>query len=246
MSSRKKIALLFAMEAEARPLIQHLKLDRDKGFGNPQLPFEHFRGSLGQSLDLLISINGKDPRYGVDNIGTEPATLNAYITLHHFQPDLCINAGTAGGFLKQGAQIGDIYFSTEAFRFHDRRIPIPGFDRYGIGHYPIHHLPKMIQALGLKEGVVTTANALDYTELDLKLMSQNNGSVKEMEAAGIAWVAYLLKKPIFALKAITDFVDSDHPTQDQFLKNLAIASEKLLLKTLATLEYLDNHPKEWG
>jgi nucleoside phosphorylase len=181
----------------------------------------------------------------VDNIGTEPATLNTYITLHHFKPHLCINAGTAGGFQKQGAEIGDVYFSTEAFRFHDRRFPIPGFDQYGIGSYPIYHLPKMIKSLHLKEGVVTTGSSLDYTDEDLKMMRNNNGAIKEMEAAGIAWTAHLLKTPLFALKAITDFVDSEQSTEEQFLMNLKIASQKLQIKTFEVLEYLETNLKDW-
>ncbi len=238
MPIKQRIALIFAMEAEARPLINALDLKRDRKFGDPTLPFEHYTGDYSETLELLVSLNGKDKRYGVDNIGTEPATLNAYITLQHYKPDLLINAGTAGGFLARGAEIGDVYISTEAFRFHDRRIPIPGFDIYGVGHYPVHLIPKMAAALGLKEGVVTTANSLDYSDKDLIMMTQNNGSVKEMEAAGIGWVAHLLEVPFFALKSVTDFVDSEHPTEAQFIANLNIASHQLREKTIAVLNYL--------
>lgn len=241
---KKRIALLFAMEAEAQPLIQALNLQQ-ADFGDPALPFMHYQGAFGNCIDLLLSWNGKDKRYGVDNIGTEPAALNAYVTIRNFQPDLLINAGTAGGFVEKGAQIGDVYLSTEAFRFHDRRIAIPGFNQYGIGHYPVSSLPEMAVNLGLKEGVVTTSNSLDYTDKDLIMMRQNNGSIKEMEAAGIGWVAHLLKVPFFAIKAVTDFVDSPYSTEEQFLKNLSLASRNLRTRTLLVLDYLSKHLSAW-
>jgi len=242
---KKKIALLFAMEVEAQPLIQALDLTRHTDYEDPALPFVHYRGYFGNTIDLLLSWNGKDKRYGVDNIGTEPAALNAYVTIRNFQPDLLINAGTAGGFQEKGAQIGDVYLSAEAFRFHDRRIAIPGFDQYGVGHYPVSTLPEMAVKLGLKEGVVTTSNSLDYTDKDLVMMRQNNGSIKEMEAAGIGWVAHLLDVPFFAIKAVTDFVDSTLSADEQFLKNLSLASQNLRARTLLVLDYLSKNLSDW-
>lgn len=53
-------------------------------------------------------------------------------------PDLVINAGTAGGFGAKGAAIGDVFVSS-LIHNHDRRIPIPGYEAYGIGEY--HSVP---------------------------------------------------------------------------------------------------------
>ena len=242
---RKKIALIFAMEVEARGIIEALHLKRDETYGDPNLPFQHYRGDFNHEIELLLSLNGKDKRHGVDNIGTEPSTLNAYITLKHFKPDLIVNAGTAGGFLARNAKIGDVYMSTDAFRFHDRRIAVPGFDLYGVGHYPVFSVPNMASTLDLKEGVVTTANSLDYSDKDLVMMNQNNGSVKEMEAAGIGWVAHTLNVPFFALKSVTDFVDSSHPTAEQFQKNLHFACQNLNKKVIAVLNYLSKNLSDW-
>lgn len=226
--SKKRVALLFAMEAEARPVIQSLKLVRQPSFGDPRLPFEHYSGFFKDSFELLLSLNGKDSRFGVDQIGTEPATLNSYVTFSQFKPDLCINAGTAGGFTHRNAIIGDVYLSIESVRFHDHRIPIPGFDRYGIGDFPVMSLPGMAETLGLKTGVISTGNSLDCTPADSALLERNNASVKEMEAAAIAGMAHLLKIPFMGLKAITDLVDSSHPH-----------------KLIQVLGYLAGHASEW-
>lgn len=48
----------------------------------------------------------------------------------------------------------------------------------------------------------------------------NDASVKEMEAAGIAHVATMFGVPLVAVKAITDIVDGDKPTPDEFMENL--------------------------
>jgi nucleoside phosphorylase len=101
----------------------------------------------------------------------------------------------------------------------------------------------MAQALGLKEGGVSTGNALDYTDICLQLIDQNEGSVKEMEAAAIAWVASWLKIPFLALKSVTDIVDGEHPTQEEFLRNLDAASRRIREKTIEVLKYLCSNPQ---
>jgi nucleoside phosphorylase len=44
-------------------------------------------------------------------------------------------------------------------------------------------------------------------------MLENNASVKDMEAAAIAYVAELAGVPFFGVKVVTDIVDGDRPTQ---------------------------------
>ncbi len=60
----------------------------------------------------------------MDNVGTVPAAVTAYLAVHEFKPDLVISVGTAGGFKAKAAAIGDVFLAT-AFANHDRRIPIP-------------------------------------------------------------------------------------------------------------------------
>lgn len=42
--------------------------------------------------------NGRCDVHNVDYVGTVPAALSAYLATQHFNPDLIISAGTAGGF----------------------------------------------------------------------------------------------------------------------------------------------------
>ncbi|MCG8472371.1 MAG: hypothetical protein MI742_10995 [Desulfobacterales bacterium] len=223
------MAVIMAMTDEAKPFIEALELKKLAcGLGDA-LPMEVYTGSV-EGANLIVVVGGKDQRFGVDNVATQPATLSAYLAIEQFKPDLLINAGTAGGFKAKGAEIGDVYIGSGAIRFHDRRIPIPGFDGYGVGSYKTPDVDKVAEVLGLKKGVVSTGNSLDMTPEDQRMIEANQGAVKEMEAAAIAWVAELYDIPLVALKAITDLVDTDTPTQDEFMQNLKFASERLQKK----------------
>jgi Phosphorylase superfamily len=47
----------------------------------------------------------------------------------------------------------------------------------------------------------------------MAIMTQHGATIKEMEAAAVAWVAQLFGKPMFCVKAVTDIVDGDRPSQ---------------------------------
>lgn len=84
----------------------------------------------------------------------------------------------------------------------------------------------------------TSGNSLDYTDKDMEIMTHHKAVVKEMEAAAIAWVAQLFHKPMFCVKAVTDIVDGDRPTQDEFLENLHTAAAALQQVLPKVLEFV--------
>ena len=127
------VVIIMAMAEEARPLIEALSFQPLPGIFAP-LPMQAYEAGL-KRLQVRLVLNGEDPSYGVQNIGTQAATLAAQAAIQAFRPDLLMNAGTAGGFASHGAEIGTVYLSA-AFKYHDRRIPLPGYDAYGIGDSP--------------------------------------------------------------------------------------------------------------
>lgn len=225
-----------AMPAEAKPLIAHfgLVLQPDL-FG--KLPPLAYKGAY-KGIELLLVINGKDRHLGVDLVGTQPATLAAHLAIEHFNPDLIINAGTAGAFARNGSSVGDVYLSRKHVVFHDRRIPIPGWDEYGTGGYPTVNTDRIASTLGFKQGIVTSGNSLDMPEVDEQVIEKLGGEVKDMEAAAMAWVASLYEIPFFCIKSITDLMDSEKTTQEEFLENLHMASEALKDACFKVVEYL--------
>lgn len=138
----------------------------------------------------------------------------------------------------QGARIGDVFVST-AKMHHDRRIPLPGFDKYGLGFIVSVPTPNLQAALSLKTGIVTSGDSLDYTDRCMAIMTEHGAAVKEMEAASVAWVVQLFHKHMFCVKAITDIVDGDRATEVEFLENLNAAAAALQRTLPQVLQFID-------
>ncbi len=239
MQKQTTILLMMAMRDEARPIIQSLSLS-EIGLLHPSFDMVLYNGTLrGRNIDLIL--NGVCKQYDVDHIGTQVSSISTLLGIEKLMPNLVINAGTAGGFKSAGAEVGDVYLGYPNVCYHDRRINLPQFREYGIGFYPTVKCDSIANALGLKTGVISTGNSLDYTPEDIATMKSYNGIVKDMEAAAIAWVAMQLGTPFMAIKAITDIVDGDKPTEEEFIQNLHFASDKLSKQTVRLLEWIETN-----
>ncbi|CAN6463525.1 unnamed protein product [Victoria cruziana] len=214
------------MQTEALPLVNSLQLVEDK---NP--PFPHgvpWVRYVGSYKDLKINLiwPGKDTLFGVDSVGTVSASLVTYASIQALNPDLIINAGTSGGFKVKGANIGDVFLATDV-AFHDRRIPIPVFDQYGIGGRKTFSTPNLSKEFDLKVGKLSTGDSLDMSTYDEAAILANDATMKDMEGAAVAYVADLFSVPAIFLKAVTDIVDGDKPTPEEFLQNLVAVTAAL-------------------
>ena len=189
--------------------------------------FELHEGRAEGGHSVVVAVAGRDPRFGVDSIGTLPAALLTHHIIDRFVPGVIVNAGTAGGFERRGAQVGDVYLGDEVTVFHDRRIPLDGFRAMGPGHYPVRSHRDLASALSLRLGIVSTGDSLDCSPEDAAQMSALSASVKDMEAAAIAYVCERRAVPLVLVKAITDIVDHPTETAAQFLQNYAIAVARL-------------------
>ncbi len=210
-----KILLVMAMRAEANPVIEKL------GLGPiaqrcPE-PIEAYASDDGT---VALAVNGVDPAHGVDSIGTSAATRTAEWAAKHFSPEWIVSAGTAGGFIDRGGSIGSVIIASGPVIFHDRRVPIPGFDRYARGEYPAADLDDEARSLGFTAGPCSTGDSLDAPPLDLEAMAAHGTCAKDMEAAAVAGTAHRLDVRFTAIKVITDLVDGPGTTADEFTANL--------------------------
>ncbi len=256
----KTIAVLVAMEAEAAPLVSLLGLkpcpkshrhaplpsvvrsgvllENDDDGGTKNVQHQQQKKKKKKRCEVVVATCGADSTHGVDSVGTVNAALCAYEILKTHEPDVLINAGTAGGFREKGAAIGDVFLVDEV-KYHDRRIPIPTFTKYGVGAIRTAETPNMRKTLkDLKRGVCSTGNSLDATEVDREMMSRNDASVKEMEAAAVAKVCEMFDVPFVCVKAITDIVDGPHAAEKEFLENLAMAGKRLQETVPKVLEFM--------
>ncbi len=219
----KKVLLVVTMETEAAPIIKILNLTKSAhSFSN--LPMQGYTGKYN-GLDVFLILNGQDPMYKVQNVGTQPATLATYLGITHFHPDLVINIGTAGGIAENGAKIGDSYVSQKIY-FYDRRIPISGYAEYGMGGYDSANFEQIADKLSLKPGLICSGDSFDENQTDKDIILKYGCSAREMEAAGVAWVSMLTQTPMLAIKGITDMVDSKTDYED-FEKNFAEITKQL-------------------
>ncbi|KAI3728906.1 hypothetical protein L6452_17551 [Arctium lappa] len=231
------IVIIIAMQTEALPLVDTFKLTEDRNSPFPKgTPWVRYYGSY-RGLNVNILWPGKDAALGVDSIGTVSASLVTYAAIQALQPDLIINAGTSGGFKAKGACIGDVYIASEV-AFHDRRIPIPVFDLYGVGVRQGFSTPNLLKELNLKVGKLSTGDSLDMTPLDEASIVANDATVKDMEGAAVAYVADLLKVPAIFVKAVTDIVDGDKPTSEEFLQNLTAVTVALDETVARVVDYI--------
>jgi nucleoside phosphorylase len=227
-----RILVIVAMEAEAAPLVAALdaaEIDR-----HPTLPMRTYATSVG-SASVRIVVNGKDPRYGADGIGTIPAALTTHVAVESWLPDLVISVGTAGGWQRHGTVIGDVFMAWDRFVFHDHRIALPVFGAMSTADVPAADLRDVAAGLGFELGIVTTGDSLDESAEDRERIISSGAAVKDMEGAAVAWVANLHDVPVTAIKTVTDLVDHPTPTAEQFLANLATASAALKRATVAFL-----------
>ena len=209
------------MEAEAVPIRKKLGL---KGEGN--LLAEGVSARLWSNESVHVVTNGSDSRFGVDAIGTLPASLTTFLAIQKTNPKIVISAGTCGGFIARDGFIGEIILADRCV-FHDRRIPLEGFMNYGVGDFRVVDLRTIAERHGFKIGTISTGDSLDSQPYDLDFMNSVNAVAKDMEAAAVAWACALNEVPFTALKVTTDLVDGEVTTEEEFVTNLQYASNRL-------------------
>ncbi len=220
----KSLCLLVAMQEEASPLVERLGLTEIVAPFAKGIPMRAWSAAEVEGRITLVSF-GADPRFeGVSNIGTQPAVLAAHLAIERFAPDLMINAGTAGGFSSRGAEVGQVFLSADRFGYHDRIVPLPGYDESARGNYRGLDVSRIAADLNLKIGRISTGDSLRTLQTDAEEWERTEPALKEMEAAAIAWIAWTRRVPFFAIKAVADLVDTgDTPTEVQFTENLGAA-----------------------
>lgn len=227
-----ELAVLYALEMEAKPFIEQFELKERHGIFDERLHLRLFWSERYPSLSVVLF--GVCPMHGVERIGTQTATMAALETIRILRPHMLASVGTAGGFVKRGAKIGDVFCSDGAIYFHGRHIVFPMYRNFELGGFPsttLRHLGS------IKRGVISSSDAIPPSHDDAKKMDELATDAKDMEAAAIAEIAALTNTPMFALKAISDFVDVNETTYDQFQANLQLAARNLC----DSLQYVIEH-----
>ncbi|KAG4389065.1 hypothetical protein GLYMA_06G005700v4 [Glycine max] len=201
------IVFVVAMQTEALPIVNRFQLTEDPHSPFPQgAPWVHYHGTF-KDLNINLIWTGNDPTLGVDSIGTIPSALATYAAILALQPDLIINAGTAGGFKAKGASIGDIFVVSEC-AFHDRRIPIPIFDLYGVGLRKAFETPKLVKELNLKGAAIAyVADLLKVPAIFIKAVTNNVDDDKAIVEEFLQNLAALTVELGLAVEQVINFIN---------------------------------------
>lgn len=232
--SIKNVLIVVAMKEEAAPIIKILHLSRVSA-PDSHLPMKTYVGHHAD-INIVLILNGTDPMYGVENVGSQPAVLATYLGIKYFHPDLVISVGTAGGRPVNGMKIGNIYFSDKIY-FYSRRLNLPNYKLYGAGGYRSIDTKSLVKKLNIQNATVCSGDSFDENATDQEVMRNQGCMVIDMEAAGVSWVSMLTKTPMFAIKGITNYIEKTN-THNEFEKNIFVVTQKLALTVRDVLAYL--------
>ncbi len=185
------VLFVVAMEAEAAPVRIALGLDGPGAALHRSFPARLWRGD-----GVALATNGTDARFDVDAIATQPAVVTALHAIEAVAPSLVVSAGTAGGFEARGGAIGTVYLADRCV-YHDRRIAIDGFDRYGVGDYPVHDLSGCRRCARLRQPARSRPATRSTHPRSTSPPSTSTAAVaKDMEAAAVAWTCEQTGTPV--------------------------------------------------
>ncbi len=227
------IGIIGAMDEEV--VVLKTKIDSLKESAYQSIQF--YEGKmLGKEVVLMQS-----------GIGKVNAAMSTTILFEHYDIDLVINIGTAGG-VKDDCEVLDIVLS-EKVCYHD--VDVTAF-RYQYGQVPDCPLyfesDKSLLSLAEKilseenisyhKGLIVSGDSFIHEEKQLERIKQNFQSVTalEMEAAAIAQVCYLYQKPFLVLRSLSDIAGkASHISFDAYLKQSALNSSTFVLKLIQKL-----------
>ncbi|MFK8297466.1 5'-methylthioadenosine/adenosylhomocysteine nucleosidase [Capnocytophaga cynodegmi] len=195
-----KIGIIGAMELEINTLKKELT-----NIKTTQISSFSFYEGLINNVSVVVLLSG---------IGKVSAAVATTLLIEHFQPDVIINTGTAGGL--GTSSVHDIILATEV-RHHDVDVTAFGYEVGQQAQMPPAYLPNTKWFSIAKEvagkhsnqlhcGLVVSGDAFISDPARLKQIEAffPQALAVEMEAAAIAQTCHLLKTPFIMLRAISD------------------------------------------
>ena len=230
-----KVGIIGAMDEEVKLLKEEISDKKNHSIAGS----EFTEGKLG-SVDVILLKSG---------IGKVNASMGTTLLNHHFQPDVVINTGSAGGF-HQDLDVGDAVISEEVCH-HDVDVTAFGYD-YGQvpGMPPTYKADSTLVEIAEKcadkitdihvaKGLIATGDSFmsDPERVDFVRKKFENLYAVEMEAAAIAQVCYQFQIPFVIIRALSDIAGKDSNTSfEQFLDKASHHSATLVKNMVHELE----------
>lgn len=234
-----RIGIIGAMDEEVQLLKAQLE------------PYEE--KMIGGSFFYEGVIAGQDVILVKSGIGKVNAALATTALLNHFQPDVVINTGSAGGFNKD-LEVGDIVISTEV-RYHDVDATAFGYVYGQVPQMPAtykadqslmnlagHAAKKETNANHIVEGLIATGDSFmsDSARVASVMTKFPDLQAAEMEAGAIAQVCYRFETPFVIIRSLSDIAGKEAPASfNEFLQTAATNSAALILNMIKELKNIE-------
>ena len=223
-----KIGIIGAMEEEVEGLRGEIEQPETVSIANCEFTTGTYKG---QQVVLLKS-----------GIGKVNAAMSTTILIHHFQPDLIINTGSAGGFDSE-LEVGAIVISDEV-RHHDVDVTVFGYEMGQVPQLPAAFaadqelIGMAVQAVEeiaehpYAVGLIATGDSFmnDPARVELVRGYFPDMKASEMEAAAVAQVCFQFEVPFVVVRALSDIAGKESSVSfEEFLPVAAKHSTQIVL-----------------
>lgn len=225
-----KIGVLCAMEEEIRTLREHLNNAQQETIGTSTFD----TGTIHGTAVVLIE----------SGIGKVQASINAALLLAHFQPDLVVNTGSAGG-IGDGLAVGDVVIST-GVAYHDVDLTPAGYLPGQLPQMPqiftsdAHYSAAFAQAAKAEghtvhTGLIVSGDQFIASQAQIKRIKAMYPAALavEMEGAAVAQTAHEFQTPFVVIRAMSDNGNEEADTSfDEFIVAAGRQSASTFLRFL--------------
>lgn len=204
------IVFLIALESEARPVIENMKITRDETVHSKRV--------------VLGKICGTDTAVVVCGVGKVNAAAGTQYAIDCLDADKIINIGVAGG-LNSDMRVGEIYGIKRAVQYDFdlaelNRTPVGTLNEYDEPYLDLD----TVDLYELKN--LATADRFNDDENDYNFITAVLGAdVRDMEGGAIVHACKRAEVACYSFKAISDLAGAGS-TPQQFERNLAACAEK--------------------
>ncbi len=220
------IGIIGAMQEEIHEIEKLMEVTEEK----EEAGYRFFKGYLGCKEAVLVQ----------GGIGKVNATISTTLLLKNYDIDHVINVGSAGG-LKQDEEVGDIVISEKVVH-HD--VDVTAFGReYGqIPEMPVYFEADQMLVEKAKQilekngsrayaGLIASGDQFVHTAGQVDSITSHfpEALCAEMEAASVAQVCFVFKKPFIITRGLSDIYNkgSNAIQFDEYLKKAAKMSAKM-------------------
>lgn len=208
----------------------------------------HFKETIYYNLHFFEGkIADKNIVLLQSGIGKVNASMATTVMFENYPVDNVINIGTAGGIIKD-AEVLDIVLS-EKVAFHDVDVTafnyeygqVPNLPRFFTSDNKLLALAEKIlknKQLTYHKGLIVSGDIFVNQDEQIKKIKKYFADciACEMEAAAIAQICYLYKKPFIIIRSLSDIAGKkSHLSFEAYLKQAAFNSGNLVLNLIKEL-----------